>query len=68
MDATDASHYHSAYDVDFSKANPKPKPAEYTYLIRNTAVYEWDYPRQMLEIRLLEARGEAKTAATRSTS
>jgi MoxR-like ATPase len=31
----------------------------------NTAVYEWDYPRQMLEIRLLEARGEAKTAATR---
>ena len=31
----------------------------------NTAVYEWDYPRQMLEIRLLEARGEARTAATR---
>jgi len=31
----------------------------------NTAVYEWDYPRQMLEIRLLEARGEAKQAATR---
>ena len=31
----------------------------------NTAVYEWDYPRQMLEIRLLEARGEAKAAATR---
>ena len=31
----------------------------------NTAVYEWDYPRQMLEIRLLEARGEAKGAATR---
>ena len=30
-----------------------------------TAVYEWDYPRQMLEIRLLEARGEAKRAATR---
>src|SRR5881409_653863 len=30
----------------------------------NTAVYEWDYPRQMLEIRLLEARGEAKQAAT----
>jgi MoxR-like ATPase len=29
----------------------------------NTAVYEWDYPRQMLEIRLLEARGEAKSAA-----
>ena len=31
----------------------------------NTAVYEWDYPRQMLEIRMLEARGEAKSAATR---
>ncbi|MGH7548411.1 MAG: AAA family ATPase [Gemmatimonadales bacterium] len=31
----------------------------------NAAVYEWDYPRQMLEIRLLEARGEGKTAATR---
>jgi MoxR-like ATPase len=31
----------------------------------NTAVYEWDYPRQMLEIRLLEARGQAKSAATR---
>ncbi len=31
----------------------------------NTAVYEWDYPRQMLEIRLLEAKGEAKNAATR---
>ncbi len=31
-----------------------------------TALYEWDYPRQMLEIRLLEARGEAATAATRS--
>lgn len=30
----------------------------------NTAVYEWDYPRQMLEIRLLKARGEAKQAAT----
>jgi MoxR-like ATPase len=30
-----------------------------------TAVYEWDYPRQMLEIRLLEARGEARSAATR---
>jgi MoxR-like ATPase len=29
----------------------------------NTAVYEWNYPRQMLEIRLLEARGQA-TAAT----
>jgi len=31
----------------------------------NTAVYEWDYPRQMLEIRLLEARGEATLAATK---
>ncbi|MGH7499580.1 MAG: AAA family ATPase [Gemmatimonadales bacterium] len=31
----------------------------------STAMYEWDYPRQMLEIRLLEARGEAKSAATR---
>ena len=31
----------------------------------NMAVYEWDNPRQMLEIRLLEARGEAKSAATR---
>jgi MoxR-like ATPase len=28
----------------------------------NTAVYEWNYPRQMLEIRLLEARGDATTA------
>ena len=28
----------------------------------NTAVYEWNYPRQMLEIRLLEARGEAEQA------
>jgi MoxR-like ATPase len=28
----------------------------------NTAVYEWNYPRQMLEIRLLEARGEASSA------
>jgi MoxR-like ATPase len=28
----------------------------------NTAVYEWNYPRQMLEIRLLEARGEAQAA------
>ncbi len=28
----------------------------------NTAVYEWNYPRQMLEIRLLEARGEIQTA------
>ena len=29
----------------------------------NTAVYEWNYPRQMLEIRLLEARGEAERAS-----
>jgi MoxR-like ATPase len=28
----------------------------------NTAVYEWDYPRQMLEIRLLEAQGRLGTA------
>jgi MoxR-like ATPase len=27
----------------------------------NAAVYEWNYPRQMLEIRLLEARGEASS-------
>jgi len=27
-----------------------------------SAVYEWNYPRQMLEIRLLEARGEADRA------
>ncbi|MGH2511488.1 MAG: AAA family ATPase, partial [Candidatus Limnocylindrales bacterium] len=27
-----------------------------------SAVYEWNYPRQMLEIRLLEARGEAERA------
>ena len=29
----------------------------------NAAVYEWNYPRQMLEIRLLEARGEASGAS-----
>src|SRR5262245_22717776 len=29
----------------------------------NTAVYEWNYPRQMLEIRLLEARGQADRAS-----
>src|SRR5689334_22925435 len=29
----------------------------------NTAVYEWNYPRQMLEIRLLEARGDAEHAS-----
>jgi MoxR-like ATPase len=29
----------------------------------NAAVYEWNYPRQMLEIRLLEARGEASSAS-----
>src|SRR5688572_26123218 len=28
----------------------------------NNAVYEWNYPRQMLEIRLLEARGQADRA------
>jgi MoxR-like ATPase len=26
----------------------------------STAVYEWNYPRQMLEIRLMEARGEVR--------
>ncbi len=31
-----------------------------------TALYEWDYPRQMLEIRLLEARGEATAAQTKN--
>ena len=30
-----------------------------------TALYEWDYPRQMLEIRLLESRGQAKSVTTR---
>ena len=30
-----------------------------------TALYEWDYPRQMLEIRLLEARGETRSATMR---
>jgi MoxR-like ATPase len=29
----------------------------------NTAVYEWNYPRQMLEIRLLEARGQIDDAS-----
>jgi MoxR-like ATPase len=29
----------------------------------NTAVYEWNYPRQLLEIRLLEARGVAEQAS-----
>ncbi len=29
----------------------------------NNAVYEWNYPRQMLEIRLLEARGMADQAS-----
>jgi MoxR-like ATPase len=28
----------------------------------NTAVYEWNYPRQMLEIRLLEAQGRLEAA------
>jgi len=32
----------------------------------NTALYEWDYPRQMLAIRLLEAKGLAATADTKS--
>src|SRR3954451_19565676 len=29
----------------------------------NTAIYEWNYPRHMLEIRLLEARGEIAKAS-----
>ena len=29
----------------------------------NTAVYEWNYPRQMLEIRLLESRGAVEHAS-----
>jgi len=32
----------------------------------NSALYEWDYPRQMLAIRMLEARGKAADADTRS--
>src|SRR5512137_526167 len=32
----------------------------------NTAVYEWNYPRQMLEIRLLEARGQAAQATAQN--
>jgi MoxR-like ATPase len=31
-----------------------------------SAVYEWNYPRQMLEIRLLEARGEADRATAQN--
>jgi MoxR-like ATPase len=31
----------------------------------STAVYEWNYPRQMLEIRLMEARGEGGAASAR---
>jgi MoxR-like ATPase len=34
----------------------------YEGLDLNNAVYEWNYPRQMLEIRLLEARGMADQA------
>ncbi len=32
----------------------------YEGLDANTALYEWNYPRQMLELRLEEARGESK--------
>jgi hypothetical protein len=32
----------------------------------NSAVYEWDYPRQMLAIRMLEAKGKAAGADTKS--
>src|SRR3954466_10797920 len=38
------------------------RPQVYEGLDVNNAVYEWNYPRQMLEIRLLEARGEAANA------
>jgi MoxR-like ATPase len=31
----------------------------------STAVYEWNYPRQMLEIRLLETRGEGREVTAR---
>jgi MoxR-like ATPase len=34
----------------------------YEGLDLNTAVYEWNYPRQMLEIRLLEAQGKLDAA------
>ena len=32
----------------------------------STALYEWDYPRQMLAIRMLEASGKARGADTRN--
>lgn len=32
----------------------------YEGLDTNTALYEWNYPRQMLELRMQEARGEEK--------
>jgi MoxR-like ATPase len=35
----------------------------YEGLDASTAVYEWNYPRQMLEIRLLEARGRGHEAS-----
>src|SRR3972149_3646693 len=50
---------------------PPRRPPRHPRLIRlqcyegldvNTAVYEWNYPRQMLEIRLLEARGDIDRA------
>jgi MoxR-like ATPase len=37
----------------------------YEGLDASTAVYEWNYPRQMLEIRLLEARGDTEHATAR---
>jgi MoxR-like ATPase len=37
----------------------------YEGLDASTAVYEWTYPRQMLEIRLLEARGDTEHATAR---
>ena len=32
------------------------------------AVYEWNYPRQILEIRLLEGRARARSRSGRSAS
>src|SRR5699024_3359446 len=37
----------------------------YEGLDANSAIYEWDYPRQMLFLRSLETRGEVTTEAIR---
>jgi hypothetical protein len=46
------------------RRQPRPRRSSASSATRGststTAVYEWNYPRQMLEIRLLEARGEAE--------